>query len=143
MTVAHAPHDAVPAIERAGARVPSPERSAPAAARNAAPPSAPRVSRILDLQRSAGNRAVVQRLSNAGLIAQRAPGDEPTEGGATPTPAGAGGGTEINDTSVKITAGMIELNAPMVRVGGVAQTDTLLADSVIASTYSPGAGNIW
>jgi hypothetical protein len=102
------------------------------------------VSRILDLQRSAGNRAVVQRLSNAGLITQRAPGDEPTEGGAAPTPAGAGGGgTEINDTSVKITAGMIELNAPIVRVGGVAQTDTLLADSVIASNYSPGAGNIW
>jgi hypothetical protein len=31
----------------------------------------------------------------------------------------------------------------MVEAGGVVKCDTLVANSVVASSYTPGAGNIW
>jgi hypothetical protein len=137
---------------------PAPEAArAPSAARDVPAPTRPvpaAQARIIQLQRTAGNRAVVQRLAASGLIArqpgpvavQRAEGDEAGAAAAGSSAAGGGGaagGTEINDTSVKITAGNIELNSPVVRVNGVTQTDTLIADAVIASSYTPGAGNVW
>ena len=35
------------------------------------------------------------------------------------------------------------MNAGLARFSGVLQCDTLVANSVIATSYSPGAGNIW
>ncbi len=31
----------------------------------------------------------------------------------------------------------------MAKFSGVVQADTLMANTVVASTYSPGAGNVW
>jgi hypothetical protein len=41
-----------------------------------------------------------------------------------------------------LTAGQISLNAGMVKAAGVIQCDTVIANSVIGSSYTPGAGNI-
>lgn len=119
------------------------------------------VERILELQRTAGNRAVVQRLAQGGLnpAVQRvvgidevsaevdgsgAPGPDAAAEGAGATGAGAtGAGTEINDSIVRVNAGSIDLNAPIVRVGGVIQADTVIAESIVASNYTPGSGNAW
>jgi hypothetical protein len=38
---------------------------------------------------------------------------------------------------------MVTVNAGMAKFSGVVQADTLIANSVIASSYTPGAGNIW
>jgi len=53
-------------------------------------------------------------------------------------------------SKVKITAGQVEVSAGMVKVdagmskfSGVVQCDTLIATTVVATTYTPGAGNIW
>ncbi len=43
---------------------------------------------------------------------------------------------------VQIRAGLVEIDAGLLRVSGVVQCATLLADSVIAASYSPGAGNV-
>lgn len=106
--------------------------------------------RVMDLQRTAGNQAVVQRLTALGAIPAVQRAVEVGEVEATPAtgagPEGAdavGGGTEINDTTVRVNAGTIDLNAPIVRVSGIVQADTIVADSVVASSYTPGAGNIW
>lgn len=45
--------------------------------------------------------------------------------------------------SVEISAGMITVNAGMAKFSGVVQTPTLIANSVVSSSYTPGAGNIW
>ena len=42
-----------------------------------------------------------------------------------------------------VSAGMVKLNAGMVNASGVVKCDTLQANTVIASSYTPGAGNVW
>jgi phage baseplate assembly protein gpV len=49
----------------------------------------------------------------------------------------------VNASQVKISAGMVEVDAGMAKFSGVVQCDTLIANSVVAASYTPGAGNIW
>ncbi len=44
---------------------------------------------------------------------------------------------------VDISAGMVKINAGMVKCSGVVKCDTLISNNVISATYTPGAGNIW
>lgn len=44
---------------------------------------------------------------------------------------------------VEVNASMVQVNAPLSRFSGVVQCDTLITNSVISSSYTPGAGNIW
>ncbi len=55
----------------------------------------------------------------------------------------ASGKVTINASAMEVTAGMITVNAGMSRFSGVVQCDTLISNSVISSSYTPGAGNIW
>jgi phage baseplate assembly protein V len=48
----------------------------------------------------------------------------------------------VSATTVEIDAGMVEVNAGMSRFTGVVECDTLIANSVVASSYTPGAGNL-
>jgi hypothetical protein len=50
---------------------------------------------------------------------------------------------EIDATAVKVNASMLEVAAGMSKFSGVVQCDTLVTNSVVASSYTPGAGNIW
>ncbi|WP_288089470.1 hypothetical protein [Roseiflexus sp.] len=43
---------------------------------------------------------------------------------------------------MRINTAMMTIDSGMLRTGGVTQTDTLIANAVIASSYTPGAGNI-
>ena len=45
--------------------------------------------------------------------------------------------------AVKVSAGMVSVNAGMSTFSGVVQCDTLISNTVISATYTPGAGNIW
>jgi uncharacterized protein involved in type VI secretion and phage assembly len=49
----------------------------------------------------------------------------------------------ISGSLVDISAGTLTVNAGMSRFNGVAQADTVIGTSVIGSSYTPGAGNIW
>jgi uncharacterized protein involved in type VI secretion and phage assembly len=49
----------------------------------------------------------------------------------------------INAAQVKVSAGMITADAAMAKFSGVVQCDVLIATTVVATTYTPGAGNIW
>ena len=44
---------------------------------------------------------------------------------------------------IEIDGSMVQINAAMVQCSGVLKTDTLEATNVIASNYTPGAGNLW
>ncbi len=50
---------------------------------------------------------------------------------------------DIEASQVKVSAGMVEVDAGMSRFSGVVQCDTLIANSVVAASYTPGAGNVW
>jgi len=49
----------------------------------------------------------------------------------------------INCGTAEVNAGMLSVNAGMSKFSGVVQCDTLIAESVVGSSYTPGAGNIW
>lgn len=49
----------------------------------------------------------------------------------------------VNASQVAVSAGMVQVDAGMSKFSGVVQCDTLIATTVIGSTYTPGAGNIW
>jgi hypothetical protein len=48
----------------------------------------------------------------------------------------------IQAAQVKISAGAIVIDAAMTKCNGVLQCDTLVANSVISASYTPGAGNL-
>lgn len=49
----------------------------------------------------------------------------------------------VNASQVAISAGMVTVDAGMSKFSGVVQADTIITNSVISSSYTPGAGNIW
>ncbi len=49
----------------------------------------------------------------------------------------------VQATQVEISAAMVTVNAGMSRFNGVVQADTVITNSVISASYTPGAGNIW
>jgi phage baseplate assembly protein gpV len=49
----------------------------------------------------------------------------------------------VQATMVEISASMVTVNAGMSRFNGVLQADTVITNSVISASYTPGAGNIW
>ena len=49
----------------------------------------------------------------------------------------------VNAPMVAVSAGMVKVDAGMSRFSGVVMADTVIANSVISASYTPGAGNIW
>jgi uncharacterized protein involved in type VI secretion and phage assembly len=47
------------------------------------------------------------------------------------------------NSTVEVTASAVNLHAPTVMCDGIVQCQTLIASSVVSSSYTPGAGNIW
>lgn len=50
---------------------------------------------------------------------------------------------KLDAASIKLSSGMVEVNAGFTKFSGVVQCSALIANSVVSSTYTPGAGNIW
>ena len=49
----------------------------------------------------------------------------------------------VNASTAEISAGILTVNAGMSTFSGVVQADTVITNSVISASYTPGAGNIW
>ena len=52
------------------------------------------------------------------------------------------GKVTIQASTVEVTSGSVTVNAGMSRFSGVVQPDTVLTNSIVSATYTPGAGNI-
>lgn len=55
----------------------------------------------------------------------------------------AGGKVKVEASDVEVSAGMVNVNAGMSKFSGVVQADTVIANCVVGTSYTPGAGNIW
>jgi uncharacterized protein involved in type VI secretion and phage assembly len=55
----------------------------------------------------------------------------------------ASANVKVQAAQVEISAGMVTVNAGMSKFSGVVKADTVIANAVISSSYTPGAGNIW
>jgi uncharacterized protein involved in type VI secretion and phage assembly len=49
----------------------------------------------------------------------------------------------IQASSVKVSAGAVDVDAGMSKFSGAVKADTVLTNSVVSTSYTPGAGNIW
>ena len=49
----------------------------------------------------------------------------------------------ISASTIAISAGMVTVDAGMSKFSGVVQADTVISNSVVSASYTPGAGNIW
>jgi uncharacterized protein involved in type VI secretion and phage assembly len=49
----------------------------------------------------------------------------------------------LTASMVEISASMVTVNAGMSKFSGVVQADTVITNSVVSVSYTPGAGNIW
>lgn len=49
----------------------------------------------------------------------------------------------IDASLVEVTAGAVTVTSGISRFSGVVQADTVICNSVISASYTPGAGNIW
>jgi uncharacterized protein involved in type VI secretion and phage assembly len=49
----------------------------------------------------------------------------------------------VQASEVDVSAGMVKVDAAMSKFSGVVKCDVLISNSVISTSYTPGAGNIW
>jgi uncharacterized protein involved in type VI secretion and phage assembly len=49
----------------------------------------------------------------------------------------------VSASALEITAGSVTVNAGMSRFSGVVQADSVITNSVMSASYTPGAGNVW
>ena len=114
-----------------------------------------RQAAVLQMQRTHGNSVVMRQIASdvqrQDQSEQAAEGSAPT--GQTTAPAtegegpsqisSAGSSVSTSAGGVDLTGPMVNLNAAVVNADGVVHASTIIADSVVASSYTPGAGNIW
>jgi len=55
----------------------------------------------------------------------------------------ASANVKVTAAKVEVSAGMVQVDTAMAKFSGVVQCQTLIATSVVSSSYTPGAGNIW
>lgn len=49
----------------------------------------------------------------------------------------------VSASQVAVSAGMVTVDAGMSKFSGVVQADTVICNSIVSASYTPGAGNIW
>lgn len=49
----------------------------------------------------------------------------------------------VKASVVEVHSGMLRVDAGMSKFSGVVQCDTLISNSVVSASYTPGAGNVW
>jgi len=49
----------------------------------------------------------------------------------------------VQASQVNVSASLVQVDAGMSKFSGVVQADTVICNSIISSSYTPGAGNIW
>jgi hypothetical protein len=144
-------------IDEPGVRLATPRTAdheqAPAVAGRSDPrlahPAASAAS-LMHLQQTVGNAAVsalmapaVQRSVEIGKVdtnIESAPDAAPGPAGTAPA---AGSPVTSDGGGTTITGPTITLDAAMTRANGVLRADTIIADTVVAANYTPGAGNLY
>jgi hypothetical protein len=95
----------------------------------------------VQIETAAGQKITIQG-DATGVLIQDASGESiQLQGGSIQIRASAK--VSLACSEIEIDAATITVNAGMAKFSGVVQADTLMANTVVASTYSPGAGNVW
>lgn len=99
--------------------------------------SAPKV----ELRTRSGYRIIITESSGGEVKIER--GSQSVTMTASEITVDSAGPVNINAATVNVSASMVQVDAAMSRFSGVVQCDTIIATSVVGTSYTPGAGNIW
>ncbi len=80
-----------------------------------------------------GNRSVTAADSGGNVIKMNSSGISVT----------AASKIKMSAAQIEANAGMVTVNAGMSKFNGVVQCDTMIATTVVGTTYTPGIGNLW
>ena len=89
-----------------------------------------------------GGVTVELRRPGGGKLTCRAQGSTITVDGAGVS-VRTGATVAVDAGQVEVTAGSVRSRPGTATFSGVVQCNTLIATTVMASTYTPGAGNVW
>lgn len=87
----------------------------------------------LTLDDAGGGTVTLEHMNGAKLVITAAGNVEITANAAA----------KVTASTVQVSAGMVTVDAGMSRFSGVVQCDTLITNSVVSASYTPGAGNVW
>src|SRR6185312_2702030 len=97
--------------------------------------------RRLHIETAAGQKITIHA-DDQSVIIQDASGDSiQLQGGNIQIRAAAQ--VSIQCSAVNLSASTITFDAPTTKFTGQIQADTVITNTVIANTYTPGVGNIW
>jgi hypothetical protein len=99
-----------------------------------------RQAAVLQMQRTHGNNMVMRQLIPD---AQRQAENEPAGEGTGPSEISSGSShVTTSGGGVEVSGPTVNINSPMTQTDGVIRATTIIAENVIGSNYTPGAGNI-
>ncbi len=99
---------------------------------------------LLQMQRQHGNAYVRRHIASVQREYEAIPSVTSDAGSASTNQIGDGSASVSAENGVvTINAAAVNINAPLTNHSGVDRSSTVITDSVIAASYSPGAGNIW
>jgi uncharacterized protein involved in type VI secretion and phage assembly len=91
---------------------------------------------------TAGGQSVTITQTNGGKVVLEAAGNKvtlDTQGVTVETPLSV----KVSASRVEVSAAQVQVNAAMSTFAGIVKCDVMQATTVIAATYTPGAGNVW
>jgi len=109
-------------------------------------------TRIAIVEDSAGSEKVeITTPNNAKVTLQEGSGGKVKLKGAGSTVTLSSGGIKVKTggevtvegSTVNVTAGMLSVDCAFSDFSGIVNCDMLVTNSVISSSYTPGAGNVW
>jgi hypothetical protein len=103
--------------------------------------SAMRQQAVLQMQRTHGNAHVMRQLDPS-IQRQEDEAAAAASGGQSKI-SGGGGSVDTGGSGVEVTSGNVQVHSPMVSVDGVLRTNTIIAENVVGTNYTPGVGNLW
>lgn len=95
----------------------------------------------LHLETPAGNQLTITDQGGGKITIEQ--GSETVEMSPAKIKITSSGIVQIEASQLTVSAGMVKVDAGMSKFSGVVQCDTLISNSVVSSSYTPGAGNIW
>jgi hypothetical protein len=101
-----------------------------------------RQAAVLQMQRTHGNAHVMRQLDPA-IQRQEEEAGAAADAGGPSAISGSGGRVDAGGGGVEISGGTVKVHSGYTEVDGVLKTDTIIAENVVGSNYTPGAGNIW
>lgn len=95
----------------------------------------------VELRSRSGYRISIDESSGGEIVVER--GSQSVKLTPAAIEVRSSGSVTVDASSVTVNASTVTVNASMSRFSGVVQADTVIANSVVGTSYTPGAGNIW